>query len=345
MLFEEKGEYNTSFQWPLRPVRWKCRFAAVSEEERQHQGGASHLHIIVAYYENGGPPNGTRASDVIVRCFTWEQTDRDSRPTIQEIDGCKRKIIGRQEPRFAVSRSYCHAAVIVDDRVSLMSGAPNHYFCNFSPEPRGLQHLLCTSPTMLHLQVAPVNHNYPTCTHITTENCNDEDALQPRPCKGKNGPLQLAISNNHRYAVWTEDGRTLKVFRLSEDVEDVPAITKQTSFISKVEVVEDVAVVIYEKGHLLVYGISSKPVKVLFSGCAIGISSVVAISNTRQYIAVACAIGDDAGIITLLEWDTDQKLYKGIPGLPCRSRVRAMRFLEKDLIVVGKRTCYYYCGK
>ncbi|KAF8514714.1 hypothetical protein BU17DRAFT_68271 [Hysterangium stoloniferum] len=292
MHFERKGEYDTPFRhglWPPWPFRWKCRYAAVSEEERKDgvlmklAGESCHLHLVVAY---------TASSGIIFHHFIWQQDNRNSRPTIQEVHGSKWEIPHGEWPRFAVSRKNCHAAVIVNNQ----------------------------------------------------DDCNDEDLPRGEQSVAKPDLVDLAILSDPRYAVWSKDDGLLGIFRSCEGVEQNPPYPGS---ISKVEVVKDVAVLVYSNvAHFRVYRISFKPLKCLFYANVPGILSTATISSDTQYIAFAYYDGNDkdAGYIGLLELNATGDSYKQRNrAQKCGSRVRAMRFLaDNDLVVVGEDKCYYY---
>ncbi|KAF8528121.1 hypothetical protein BU17DRAFT_61431 [Hysterangium stoloniferum] len=301
MHFERKGEYDTPFRhglWPPWPFHWKCRYVAVSEEERKDG--------VVAY---------TASSGIIFRHFIWQQDNHNSRPTIQEVHGPKWEIPHGEWPRFAVSHKNCHTAVIVNNQKTL------------------------------YLQVASVTTDFPTyCNYITKDDCNDEDSPRGEQSVAKPDLVDLAISSDPRYAVWSKDDGLLGIFRSCEGVEQNPPYPGS---ISKVEVVKDVAVLVYSNvAHFHVYRISFKPLKYLFYANIPRILSTATISSDTQYIAFAYYDGNDkdAGYIGLLELNATRDSYKQQNRVQkCGSRVRAMWFLaDNNLVVVGEDKCYYY---
>ncbi|KAF8515259.1 hypothetical protein BU17DRAFT_68038 [Hysterangium stoloniferum] len=335
--FEKKSALRRLFD-KLRDKNWECRFAAISEEVR-HGVNTRHLHILVEY----------DSSKVIFRCFTWSQ-DNNLTPTIEEIAVTNNEVSESQSPRFAVSRQQCHAAIMLDEKVSLVTAGENHYFC----EPRGgpRQHLLCASPTMLHLQITPSDTPFPKLNdYVTTQNCEDSVA-QEQKARLVKGLQQMAISSDRGYAVCAAANTEVNVFRAraSDKDRDLGELLwrdhhQETSPATAVEVAEDVAVVVYQQsGRFYVYRIGEKSTKLLCCTDVGGNASVAAISSNTHYIAVACTTRGKQSEITLWE------LVTGLVNVSLkelgrfwRPKVRAMRFLaENELVVVAKCSCYYY---
>ncbi|KAF8522474.1 hypothetical protein BU17DRAFT_64397 [Hysterangium stoloniferum] len=320
MTFQAKLKYKTPFEKKklldrlfdrFLDTNWKCRSAAISEEVRQvltKLGEKTrHLHILVEY----------DTSKIVFRCFTWSQ-DNNLTPKIEEIADTKRNYNTDESPRFAVSPKQCHAAIMYKAETP---GGARATFVMCIPE-----------------YALPTFRN---C--VTPQNCEAGVAQAQGVNLGENIE-KMAISGDRGYAVCALADTKVEVFRASGKPQ--PELLKkdnETSSATAVEVAKDVAVVVY-KYRFYVYRIGDDSNTLLYSQPVSGTASVAAISSNTQYIAVACTTGDKESKITL--WKLVTEPANGsltFLGQFDRPKVRAMRFLtENDLVVVAKCSCYYY---